>query len=119
MPYLSPVLYFGLGNMLDGHLKAVGVAYSGIDNPKPTLAQDVMDLVGLLEAVPGVHHSRVASEASTPAAIAARRCRSRNLLETAWLLLRWEILNSAHVNRWIIGRWLLVVADQLRWRLVV
>ena len=105
--------------MLDGHLKAVGIAYSGVDNPEPTLAQDVMDLVGLLEAVPGVHHSRVASKASTtPAAIVARSCRSCHLLETARLLLRREILNSAHF-RWIIGRWWWLLTDQLRRRLVV
>ena len=32
MAYLAPVLYFGLGNVFDGHLKAVAVSDAGVDD---------------------------------------------------------------------------------------
>lgn len=49
--YLSPILDFGLGDVLDGHLKAVSVADASVDDAEAALAQDVPDLVGLFEGL--------------------------------------------------------------------
>lgn len=50
--YLSPVLDFGLGNVLDRHLESVPVPDAGVHDPEAALAQDLADLVGLLERLP-------------------------------------------------------------------
>lgn len=49
--YLSPVFDFGLGYVLDGHLKAISIPHPGVDDAKAALAQDVAHLVGLLKGL--------------------------------------------------------------------
>ncbi len=51
--YLSPILDFGLGYVLDRYLKAIRISDAGIDNAEAALAEHVADLVSLLEGFPG------------------------------------------------------------------
>ena len=49
--YLSPIFDFGLCNVLDGHLEAVAITYTGVDDAEASLAQDVADFVGFFEGL--------------------------------------------------------------------
>ena len=67
LSYLAPIFDFGLGNVFDSDLEAVGVPDPCVDDAEASLAQDMTNLVGFLEAVSGVHDARVAADASAAA----------------------------------------------------
>ena len=51
--YLSPIFDFGLCNVFDGHLKAVTVTYTGVDDPEAAFAQNMAHFVGFFEGLAG------------------------------------------------------------------